>query len=178
MRAFESCVTEVLLVFHSDVLPWQCHTRYPDLCRDVLFVDVDFPDLMAKKRQVVLSNPELSHLLGSHTVGDDHSPIFLRSKQYCQIGCDLRQLDLLQSCLADLIGSSTSEGSFLFVAEVSITYLETLAADQVIQWASTLENCKSYPPAPCKYNKTLALELTFFCLSQVLHPRTDAPPRT
>ncbi|ROT34949.1 LCM-domain-containing protein [Sodiomyces alkalinus F11] len=124
----------------SDVLPWQCNTRYPELSQDVLFVDVDFPDLMDKKRKVVLGTPELRQLLGSHRVGAESSPIYLRSEKYCQIGCDLRQLDLLRDCLSTLIGSPAAEGSFLFVAEVSITYLETLAADQVIQWAGTLGN--------------------------------------
>lgn len=122
------------------MLPWQCTARYPELSQDVLFVDVDFPELIEKKRKVVLATPELRQLLGSYQVGADGSPIYLQSEKYCQIGCDLRQLDLLRGCLSTVIGSPASEGSFLFVAEVSITYMETLAADQVIQWASTLGN--------------------------------------
>ncbi|KAL2755841.1 hypothetical protein ACRALDRAFT_1033439, partial [Sodiomyces alcalophilus JCM 7366] len=141
----------------SDVLPWQCHARYPKLSQDVLFVDVDFPDLIDKKRKVVLATPALRQLLGSYQVGADGSPIYLQSEKYCQVGCDLRQLDLLRDCLATVMGSSTADGSFLFVAEVSITYMETRAADQVIQWASTLGNAK-------------------FCLLEQILPDGDGHP--
>ncbi|KAM0328458.1 hypothetical protein ACHAQA_004865 [Verticillium albo-atrum] len=123
----------------SDVLPWQTNARYPELARDTLFIDVDFPDLMERKRKIVLANPELSSLLGSsYATGTEGSPILLQSVNYCLVACDLRQPSVLEECLSTIIGSSLSEVSFLFVAEVSITYLETKAADEVIRWASTL----------------------------------------
>ncbi|TDZ32371.1 tRNA wybutosine-synthesizing protein 4 [Colletotrichum trifolii] len=123
----------------SDVLPWQCHTRYPEACQGVTFVDVDYPDLIAKKRRVVLETPELKDLLGSWEVNDDH-PIVLRSRRYCQLACDLRQLCTLKTCLSNLFDLSKTE--FLFVAEVSITYMDTEGADGVIKWASCLENAE------------------------------------
>ncbi|UKZ71604.1 uncharacterized protein TrAtP1_012559 [Trichoderma atroviride] len=81
----------------SDVLPWQCHARYRDLGNDALFIDIDYPDLIQKKRAIVLQTPELRPLLG-----DDFT---------CAI---------------------------LFVAEVSITYMDTWSTDSLIQWASTV----------------------------------------
>ncbi|CRK11861.1 hypothetical protein BN1708_002302 [Verticillium longisporum] len=123
----------------SDVLPWQCHARYPELAGDTMFVDVDFPDLMERKRNIVLAHPELSSLLGSSCVtGAAGSPILLQSALYSLIACDLRQPSVLQDCLSKVIGADTSDVSFLFVAEVSITYLETRAADEVIRWASSI----------------------------------------
>ena len=123
----------------SDVLPWQCLTRYPDHCHGVKFVDIDFPDLMRKKCKIVQETPELrSPLTGLSTTTDGHP--MLQSEQYAQIGCDLRDLASIERSLAELVSLSNSE--FLFVAEVSITYMETEAADAVIKWASGLAQGK------------------------------------
>ncbi|KAK1966981.1 leucine carboxyl methyltransferase [Colletotrichum sublineola] len=123
----------------SDVLPWQCEVRYPELCREVTFVDVDYPELIQKKRHIVLETPELQGLLGSWEVSQDSS-IVLKSQRYCQVGCDLRQLATLQRCLDTLFDIPNTE--FLFVAEVSITYMDTEGADGVISWASALRHAE------------------------------------
>lgn len=117
----------------SDVLPWQCLTRYPEHCRDARFIDIDFPDLLAKKRQIVRATPELNSAL-TNVVYPEKGPVLLKSDQYVQIGCDLRQLDEIDKALATVL--DVSQHRFLFVAEVSITYMETRGADAVIGWAS------------------------------------------
>lgn len=124
----------------SDVLPWQCLTRYPDDCRNAIFVDVDFSDLMLKKRQVVLNTVELTGPLENVETSDD-DPILLRSDRYFQVGCDLRDPDTLGNVLATI--ADLSQARLLFVAEVSITYMETEAADALIKWASSLGQCMS-----------------------------------
>ncbi|KLU81595.1 leucine carboxyl methyltransferase 2 [Magnaporthiopsis poae ATCC 64411] len=119
----------------SDVLPWQCLTRYPDLCESAVFVDVDFPDLVLKKRAVVLDTPELRGPFAPlETV--EAPLVLLRSHRYFQVGCDLRDVPSLESALASVV--DLAQASFLFVAEVSITYMPSNSADAVIQWASTL----------------------------------------
>jgi len=125
------------VVGDSDVLPWQCLTRYPESCQDVKFVDVDFPDLIERKRQTVEATPELKGAFtGVKTPGELGAPVMFESDQYVQIGCDLRQLDTLRKGLDAVLDVQNCE--FLFVAEVSITYMETEGADGVIQWASAL----------------------------------------
>ncbi|TLS23484.1 uncharacterized protein PpBr36_06263 [Pyricularia pennisetigena] len=119
----------------SDVLPWQCLTRYSKDCDSVLFVDVDFPDLILRKQHVVLETPELRDRF-EPLEKFDTPPVFLRSSRYVQVGCDLRNIGSLQAALESLVDITAA--SFLFVAEVSITYMETDAADAVIQWASKL----------------------------------------
>ncbi|PTB36290.1 hypothetical protein M441DRAFT_150835 [Trichoderma asperellum CBS 433.97] len=104
----------------SDVLPWQCHARYKDLGNDVLFIDIDYPDLIRKKRAIVLQTPELRDLLGNDFT----------------LGCDLRQLDQLRDVLKTVI--DLPECAILFVAEVSITYMDTQSADSLIHWGSTV----------------------------------------
>ncbi|KAG5955287.1 hypothetical protein E4U57_003581 [Claviceps arundinis] len=128
----------------SDVLPWQTYARYTDLCEDVLFVDIDYPELMRQKRSIVLETPQLRNILDKDfTVNDlDENHVMLRSKLYCQIGCDLRELDKIEQTLAELI--PLSECSVLFVAEVSITYMDTLSADALIQRTSNIGNLAEF----------------------------------
>jgi tRNA wybutosine-synthesizing protein 4 len=98
---------------------------------------VDYPDLIRKKRHIVLSTKQLQDILVQWEESDE-SPVLLRSERYCQIGCDLGQLPVLEQSLCSVVDASNS--LFLFVAEVSITYMDTLAADGLIQWASTIGN--------------------------------------
>ncbi|KAK5988714.1 tRNA wybutosine-synthesizing protein 4 [Cladobotryum mycophilum] len=122
----------------SDVLPWQCHSRYGAAIDNVLFIDVDYPDLMQKKRAVVLETPQLRDLLGTDFVTSDadNDCILLRSDKYCQLACDLRELDIFRSTLESFL--DLSECEVLFVAEVSITYMDTQSANALIQWASSI----------------------------------------
>ncbi len=120
----------------SDVLPWQCLTRYSDLCKDgkVKFVDVDFPDLIQRKRETVLKTRELREVL--HWIrekGELADPIVFESDEYVQIGVDLRELGRLREGLDMVVDVEESE--FLFVAEVSVTYMEREGADAVVKWA-------------------------------------------
>ncbi|KAH6656201.1 leucine carboxyl methyltransferase 2 [Truncatella angustata] len=118
-----------------DVLPWQCLTRYPAACKDAKFIDIDFPDLMSNKSRVVQETSGLNSMLTNLRVPEDPL-VLLESDQYIQIGCDLRDLNTIQQSLSRTVDMAESE--FMFVAEVSITYMETVAADAVIKWASSL----------------------------------------
>ncbi|KAL1848695.1 tRNA methyltransferase ppm2 [Diaporthe australafricana] len=103
-----------------------------------VFVDVDFADLARRKRQVVLATPELESQL-SEVHAEEHEAfpnVLLRSKRYHLVGCDLRQSMALQQALSLLV--DPQKCIFLFLAEVSITYMETESADSLIQWASSL----------------------------------------
>ena len=127
--------------YQSDVLPWQCLTRYPMHCGNTIFVDVDFPDVILRKLDVVKETPELSSML-SNLEMPGTLPKPLMSEKYAQVGCDLRDLAALEQALSSIC--NLKEGRFLFVAEVSITYMETHSADAVIEWASRLGwTCKS-----------------------------------
>ncbi|KAL2264430.1 hypothetical protein VTK26DRAFT_3317 [Humicola hyalothermophila] len=122
----------------SDVLPWQCLTRYPEESKSARFVDVDFPDLIERKRKTVLGTPELvGAFTGLRDAGELVKPVVFRSDQYAQIGCDLSDLRTLRQGLEAVLGDFT-QCEFIFIAEVSITYMETEGADEVIRWASTV----------------------------------------
>lgn len=93
---------------------------------------------MRKKRAIVLGTPELRDLLGPEPYVSDKDTdyLLLRSDKYCQIGCDLRELEPLRQCLESFL--PLSDCSVLFVAEVSITYMDTASTDALIQWASSI----------------------------------------
>lgn len=99
------------------------------------FIDIDFPDLMLRKTKTVLSTPQLVDPL-TNLETFDKGTVLLKSDNYAQIGCDLRDLTALRTAISELVDISAS--SFLLVAEVSITYMETDPADALIQWASGL----------------------------------------
>ncbi|KAI0403008.1 leucine carboxyl methyltransferase [Xylaria palmicola] len=123
----------------SDVLPWQCMTRYPDACHGAKFIDIDFPDLMAKKRSIVVNTPELNSVFEPLDVNAGNH-VLLKSNMYIQIGCDLRNTAELEKALSTCL--DLSECTFMFVAEVSITYMETAGADGVIKWAGSLSQAE------------------------------------
>jgi tRNA wybutosine-synthesizing protein 4 len=101
-------------------------------------VDVDFPDLIERKRQTVVGTPELVGMFtGIKDAAGLASPVVFASDQYVQIGCDLRELERLRQGLVAAVGDF-DECEFIFVAEVSITYMEREGADEVIRWASTV----------------------------------------
>ena len=122
----------------SDPLFWQSAVRYPLHVSNVKFVDVDFRDLMIKKRSVVQGTGELlSHLTN---VELDVGNCLLRSDQYLQVGCDLRDVPYLQQTLEESVDLHNS--AILFVAEVSITYMDVDASDALIAWAATIPNTR------------------------------------
>jgi tRNA wybutosine-synthesizing protein 4 len=161
----------------SDVLPWQCLTRYPDACGSVKFVDVDFPDLIERKRQTVVGTPEL---LGMFTGVKDAAglvkPVVFESEQYVQIGCDLRDLGTLQKGLAAAVGD-LGECEFIFVAEVSITYMGREGADEVIRWASTVGDGACFLDGETLIDAAMLtyLQAEFVLLEQILPDGEDHP---
>ncbi|KAG8419254.1 tRNA methyltransferase ppm2 [Metarhizium acridum] len=93
---------------------------------------------MLKKRSIVLETPQLREILGENFVvsQSNEDQILLQSDRYCQIGCDLREISRLRDSLETL--SSLADCPVLFVAEVSITYMDTKFADALIQWSSSV----------------------------------------
>jgi tRNA wybutosine-synthesizing protein 4 len=88
--------------FHySDPLPWQCLTRYKSRCLGTKFIDIDYRDLMLKKRNVVQNTDDLQILLSNVEVSE--GDVLLRSDQYFQVGCDLRDLESLGRILSGVV---------------------------------------------------------------------------
>jgi len=91
----------------SDPLPWQCFSRYSSTCQGVRFIDIDYRDLMIKKRMVVQHTSELNSMLTNVEVSE--GDVLFRSDQYLQLGCDLRDLANLERVLQDTVDIKNCE---------------------------------------------------------------------
>ncbi|KAI9836419.1 MAG: hypothetical protein M1819_001450 [Sarea resinae] len=118
----------------SDPLPFQCLSRYPTTCQNARFVDVDYEQLMWKKTETISSTEQLREWLTNVEIGAPDQTIMLRSSQYLAVGCDLRNMEKLTAALEKELGNTDCRT--LFIAEVSITYMDVEAADSVISWAA------------------------------------------
>ncbi|KAI8942725.1 hypothetical protein NX059_000773 [Plenodomus lindquistii] len=123
-----------------DPLPFQFWHKYGPLSKEAAFVDVDYPQLIEKKRDRMLTNKLLREALLNTRLRSSEQPVYLRSDQYIAVGCDLRDLNTLERVLRAEFNAS--ETSFLFVAEVSVTYMPVNDADALIRWASTLDDAR------------------------------------
>jgi len=122
------------LMCGSDPLPWQCLSRYPEASKRALFIDIDYKDLILKKRAMIKATSQLNSYFTN--VVETDSEVLFKSDQYVQLGCDLRNLKLLEDTLKTVIDFENTK--VIFVAEVSITYMEKKTADDLIKWASAL----------------------------------------
>jgi len=122
----------------SDPLPFEWLARDPKLCADTKFIDVDYEILMQTKREIVRSTPKMNDLL--HPSNPDgrgqDSAILINTVEYAAIGCDLRNIPRLERLLRSVV--DIEKCLVLCVAEVSITYMQTVSADALIAWTSTL----------------------------------------
>lgn len=127
-----------MLILLSDPLPFQWLARDPGLCANTKFVDVDYDLLMQTKCRIVQETPRIRSLLNpvaSESRASDKS-ILYQSQEYVQIGCDLRNTARLERLLRSVV--DLDRCLVLCVAEVSITYMQTAAANALIAWSSTI----------------------------------------
>ena len=128
-----------------DALPFRTMWQLPELCRNVLFVDVDYPQLIERKVQMMRAHDVFKAYLA-----DEAAPvslpesitaeIFFRNKNYFAIGCDLHDVHKLHNTLS--MTMELMDCQSLFVAEVSITYMNTTDADTIIGWVGDFENAR------------------------------------
>ena len=107
-------------------------------CGNTLFVDVDYPQLINKKAEIILATPQLHDLLGEVRTSANSETVRLRSHSYLAVGCDLRDLEQLQCVLSEEL--ELSRCIVLLTAEVSVTYMDVEAADALISWAANFED--------------------------------------
>lgn len=123
------------MIKFSDPLPWQCWTRYTEASKNVKFVDIDYKDLQERKRAMVKGTPELNTMLENLSYPTD-GDVLLRSDQYLQVACDLRDLARLEKILSS---EFDLENTIVFcTAEVSIAYMDVSSSDALIKFIGGL----------------------------------------
>jgi tRNA wybutosine-synthesizing protein 4 len=126
------------LGYRSDPLPFILLSADKSLCSTTRFVDIDYEKLMVNKKTAIRRTDEITQLLENVEFFSDESPIQIRSEQYFAIGCDLKNLKKLDDVLKTEV--LPTECSILFLAEVSLTYMDVKSANAVLDWASKLNN--------------------------------------
>ena len=97
-------------------------------------MDVDYPELMARKCRVISETPQLIGLVGSSQKADLSEAVLYRSNRYVALGCDLADMKAFEELLAKELNASNC--MMLCTAEVSVTYMDTKAADALIASAA------------------------------------------
>lgn len=108
-----------------------------------VFVDIDYEKLMVHKKNAIRNTKEITGVLGDVEFGSDQDAVQLRSSRYIAVGCDLKNLKKLDDVLRHCILPS-EECSVLFLAEVSLTYMDVKSANEVVKWASKLTKGESH----------------------------------
>ena len=156
-----------ILTYPSDPLVFQWLTKNPDLCGDVLFVDVDYPELMAKKCEIILQNPQLRKILEPIDAPSVNSLVILRSHHFLAIGCDLTDPEKLSHTLANDVDFKRC--LVMCTAEVSITYMDVQAADRLLEWAARYED-STFSGHAVQIVPPL-IESSPICLARAIPPR-------
>ncbi|KAI9694117.1 MAG: tRNA methyltransferase ppm2 [Bathelium mastoideum] len=130
----------------SDPLPFRFLKLHPKLCSQATFIDVDYPILMKKKREIILNTDPLCEDLDGLDTHNPQDVILVRANRYIGLGCDLKQLDGLTKVLEEQV--HIGDCAVLFLAEVSMTYMQPVDADSVIQWGSRFGDEQHLPSGP------------------------------
>lgn len=87
---------------------------------------------------MVQQTRELNSVLKNLEFPED-GDILLRSEQYLQVGCDLRDLIKLEKFFSSEFDLSNSV--VFCTAEVSIAYMDVETSDALIKWIGSLPYC-------------------------------------
>lgn len=110
-----------------------------------IFVDIDYEKLMIHKKKTIHQTPEITRVIGDVEFGSDMDAIQIRSSRYLAVGCDLKNMKKLDDVLRASILPS-NDCSVLFLAEVSLTYMDVKSANDVVTWASKLTSGEFIEP--------------------------------
>jgi len=97
---------------------------------------------MHNKLGIIDKTEELRILLPKLTKTNAETGLLSSSDPYVAIGCDLYNLDSLTHILQDHLRIQDASVAVLFVAEVSLAYMEQEATQAVLEWAATLKDVR------------------------------------
>lgn len=130
------CFVIVNLGCGYDPLPFQMLDKQQG--KKVFCIDIDYPELISKKVEMIKQSKELRELIGDEVDGAIKG-VQLRTSKYVALGCNLRDLDLLEKQWGEL-GLYEPTTCAIFVAEVSLAYMDPEHADSVISLSSKVSS--------------------------------------
>ena len=124
--------------YGSDPLPFKLLSAEPELCQRTKFVDVDYQKLLENKYRIISETDALHKYCDNIVENVADAGVLLASDHYCAVAADLSSpTDLAR--LTHLLEAGSRP--VLFLAEVSMTYMEPEMAAKVIHWGNTFPNC-------------------------------------
>ena len=118
-------------------MPFAFLGKQRDLCESTTFVDVDYPILMQNKCGIIANTQQLHGLLENFYRTKSEEGVLGAGNPYLAVGCDLRDIEYLRNTLQDAVEIEDDQVAILFVAEVSIAYMEAEASQAVLEWAAS-----------------------------------------
>lgn len=142
VEATQKKIVVVNLGCGFDPLPFQLLDPNNEASRKysgrVRFLDLDYPDLISKKVQIIKQNDELTNILGPEC--DELSDaVKFGTVNYIAAPCNLNYLETFKKDIVPF-GLDDPELIKVFVAEVSLAYMKPERADDIIKLCGELPN--------------------------------------
>jgi len=118
-------------------MPFKFLAQEKELCQTATFIDVDYRQLMLKKCEVVANTEKLRDVVPDMELLKDPKEVVLKSEKYVALACDLQRIQDLERAMRQVVNPQDEDVSVLYIAEVSITYMDAAAADTLIKWTSS-----------------------------------------
>lgn len=98
------------------------------------FADIDFPDLILNKYNMIKQAQEILNIIGYEQDNSEESLGLMLSTKKCKLfGCDLKDTTKYQSILQNFLNEDSIK---IFIAEVSLAYMEPKDANKIIEMSS------------------------------------------
>ncbi|QDS73400.1 hypothetical protein FKW77_007802 [Venturia effusa] len=121
-------------------LPFRMLWRYKDQCQNVKFIDIDFPQLIRRKVGIICKHGMYTDLLQDFTERNNSpEPVLIDHKRYSAIGCDLGDAAAMRDLFLTL---QLTTHAVLFLAEVSMVYMEPVEATTLIKICGELPDAR------------------------------------
>ena len=137
-RGADQEITIINLGCGFDPLPFELlhYFRESELKPFLRFVDIDYPELIEKKLEIMRNTPEIMDLMGTNLTSHNINDFIFSTNNYCLLGCDLKNTELYRKQITNLLGENPSIK--IFIAEVSLAYMKPKPANEVIEFSSRL----------------------------------------
>ncbi|RCK55629.1 tRNA wybutosine-synthesizing protein 4 [Candida viswanathii] len=118
-----------------DPLAFQLLNVYKER-NDLNFIDIDYPDLVKNKYDMIQKAEEIKELIGDQRSSD--LECLISTDHYKLVGCDLKHADKYQEILDKLV--TDKDNVNIFIAEVSLAYMKPIYANSIIEISSKVNN--------------------------------------
>ncbi|GFO34240.1 tRNA wybutosine-synthesizing protein 4 [Plakobranchus ocellatus] len=105
-----------------------------DLLSDTFFCEIDFPDLVRRKRLLIENSPELSNLIQKWDAPPLSPHIELSCTDYQLLGVDLTQLNTVEAALK--MCGVNFDCPTLLLSECVMTYMTRRCSSELVKWAA------------------------------------------